>query len=252
MRLIPTIIPTWSSIGIDNVVLNMSTKPHGLILITGPTGSGKTTTIASLIDYVNRNHNRHIITLEDPIEYVFENRKSIIDQREIGVNTTSFAKGLRASLRQDPDVIMVGELRDLETIQTALTAAETGHLVLSTLHTNDASQTIDRIIDVFPPNQQQQTRTQLAAVLNGVISQRLIPTIDRKGRVAVSEILVNNPAVANLIRTEKVHQIHGLIETSRQFGMRTLKSSIREKLGQGIIDIVTLKEIGFWEDDLAS
>jgi twitching motility protein PilT len=250
LRLIPTQIPGISALNIDPVVLSMVTKPQGLFLVTGPTGSGKTTTIASLINHMNQHQNRHIITLEDPIEYIHKNRTCLIDQREVGEDTATFASGLRASLRQDPDVIVVGEMRDLETIQTALTAAETGHLVMATLHTTDAPQTIDRIIDVFPPNQQHQIRTQLAGVLNGILSQRLIPTADQQGRAAVSEILINNTAVANLIRTEKVHQIHGLLQTSHHLGMRTLNASIRDRLNQGLFSLDTVKELGLWEDDV--
>jgi twitching motility protein PilT len=249
LRLIPTQIPSHSTLGIEPSVLSLVGKHQGLVLVTGPTGSGKTTTIASLIRYMNEHQRRHIITLEDPIEYIHENGTCLIDQREIGVDTSTFAAGLRAALRQDPDVILVGEMRDLETIQTALTAAETGHLVMATLHTTDAPQTIDRIIDVFPPAQQHQIRTQLAGVLNGILSQRLIPTTDKQGRVALTEILINNKAVANLIRTEKVHQIHGVIETGHHLGMRSLQASIRDRLRQGIIDMNTLIELGLWEED---
>jgi twitching motility protein PilT len=248
LRLIPNRIPAYSELGLEPAVLSMANNHQGLVLVTGPTGSGKTTTIASLIRYMNEHHRRHIISLEDPIEYIHKNGMCIIDQREVGVDTKTFATGLRAALRQDPDVIVVGEMRDLETIQTALTAAETGHLVLATLHTTDAPQTIDRIIDVFPPAQQHQIRTQLAGVLNGILSQRLIPTCNKQGRVAAMEILVNNKAVANLIRTEKVHQIQGVIDTGHHLGMCSLQASIREKLRQGVIDLDTVKELGLWEE----
>ncbi|MGV2720018.1 UNVERIFIED_CONTAM: type IV pilus twitching motility protein PilT, partial [Klebsiella pneumoniae] len=206
----------------------------GLLLVTGPTGSGKSTTLAAMIDYINRTMRKHVITLEDPIEYLHKHQLSIVNQREIGFDTKDFASGLRAALRQDPDVILVGEMRDLETISTAITAAETGHLVLATLHTSDAPQTIDRIIDVFPGSQQPQMRTQLASVLVGIISQRLFPKVGG-GRTVATEILVNTPAVANLIRSEKVHQIKSILQTSREMGMHTLEMSIKELIASGTI-----------------
>lgn len=235
IRVIPTKIPTLEELELPDVLKKVALKPQGLVLVTGPTGSGKSTTLASVIAYMNETMRKHIITLEDPIEYLHKHNKSIIDQREVGFDTNNFANGLRAALRQDPDVILVGEMRDLETIQTAITAAETGHLVLGTLHTSSAPATINRIIDVFPPSQQAQIRIQLASVLVSIMSQRLFPTIDRKGRRAATEILMNNSAVANLIRNEKIHQIINIMQTSRAQGMHTLEASIKELLQSGII-----------------
>lgn len=235
IRVIPTRIPTLEELELPEALKKVAHAPQGLVLVTGPTGSGKSTTLASLIAYMNQTMRKHIITLEDPIEYLHKHEKSIIDQREVGFDTNNFANGLRASLRQDPDVILVGEMRDLETIQTAITAAETGHLVLGTLHTSSAPATINRIIDVFPPSQQAQIRIQLASVLVSIISQRLFPTVDKKGRRAATEILMNNSAVANLIRNEKIHQIINIMQTSRAQGMHTLETSIKELLHAGTI-----------------
>lgn len=234
-RVIPKDIPSIETLGIPSILKKVVQKPHGLFLVTGPTGSGKSTSLASMIDFMNETMNRHIITLEDPIEYLHSHKQSIIVQREIGFDTLSFANGLRASLRQDPDVILVGELRDLETIQTAITAAETGHLVMGTLHTQDTSGTIDRMIDVFPAHQRNQTRTMLANVLLGVMSQRLFRTSDLSGRVVATEMLINNPAIANLIRTEKMHQIPNVLQTSRDQGMHTMEMSIKELVAQRLI-----------------
>lgn len=234
-RIIPTKIPTIEALNMPPVLKTLAEKPQGLMLVTGPTGSGKTTTLAAMIDHINRHASKHVITLEDPIEYVHEHKQSIIHQREVGVDTETFANGLRASLRQDPDIILVGEMRDLETISTAITAAETGHLVLATLHTNSAAQTIHRIIDVFPPYQQAQIRIQLAELLTGILSQRLIPTADKKGRVAATEMLVNTSSVANLIRNDRVDQIQNVLQTSRALGMHTLEMSVKEWLQQGMI-----------------
>lgn len=235
IRVVPTSIPTLEDLKLPQILKKISEKPQGLILVTGPTGSGKSTTLAAMIDFMNKTMRKHIITLEDPIEYLHKHGNSIIDQREVGFDTHNFANGLRSSLRQDPDVILVGEMRDLETIQTAITAAETGHLVLATLHTSSAPTTIDRIIDVFPPSQQPQIRIQLASVLAAIVSQRLFPTPERKGRRAAMEILVNTPAVANLIRSEKVHQIPNVLQTSRNEGMQTLETNIKELLDAGQI-----------------
>jgi len=235
-RLIPVEIPTIEQLGMPNVLYDLANKPQGLILVTGPTGSGKTTTLASMIDYINTKTSKHIITLEDPIEYLHEHKKSIVNQREVGTDTQTFANGLRAALRQDPEVILVGEMRDLETISTAITAAETGHLVLATLHTSSAATTIDRVIDVFPPHQQSQIRIQLANVLQGIIAQRLFTKKNGSGRIAATEILVQTPAVANLIRSEKVHQIQNVIQTNRNLGMHTLEMSIQQLITNGIID----------------
>ena len=236
LRVIPRDIPSIETLGIPSILRKVVQKPHGLFLVTGPTGSGKSTSLASMIDFMNETMNRHIITLEDPIEYLHSHKKSIIVQREIGFDTLSFANGLRASLRQDPDVILVGELRDQETIQTAITAAETGHLVMGTLHTQDTSGTIDRMIDVFPAHQRTQTRTMLANVLLGVMSQRLFRKSDLSGRVVATEVLINNPAIANLIRTEKMHQIPNVLQTSRDQGMHTMEMSIKELVAQRLIN----------------
>ncbi|GKV66536.1 MULTISPECIES: type IV pilus twitching motility protein PilT [unclassified Sporosarcina] len=234
-RTIPTKIPTIEDLLMPNTLKNLADTAQGLILVTGPTGSGKSTTLAAMIRYMNETMRKHIITLEDPIEYMHDHGTSIIDQREVGFDTLSFADGLRAALRQDPDVILVGEMRDLETISTAITAAETGHLVLATLHTWSAASTIDRIIDVFPHGQQAQIRVQLAGVLTAVVSQRLFQTSDKKGRRAATEIMINNPAVSNLIRSEKVHQIPNVIQTSRSQGMHMMDHSVKKLLEQRII-----------------
>ena len=238
-RTIPTKIPTIDDLQLPGTLKTLAETPQGLILVTGPTGSGKSTTLAAMIKYMNETMRKHIITLEDPIEYMHAHGASIIDQREVGFDTVSFADGLRAALRQDPDVILVGEMRDLETISTAITAAETGHLVLATLHTWSAASTIDRIIDVFPHGQQSQIRVQLAGVLTSVISQRLLQTADRKGRRAATELMINNPAISNLIRTEKVHQIPNVIQTNRAAGMHMMASSVQDFLDQGIISYDT-------------
>ena len=234
-RVIPRDIPSIETLGIPTILQEVVQRPHGLFLVTGPTGSGKSTSLASMIDFMNQTMNKHIITLEDPVEYIHSHKQSIIVQREIGFDTLSFANGLRASLRQDPDVILVGELRDLETIQTAITAAETGHLVMGTLHTQDTAGTIDRIIDVFPAHQRDQTRTMLANVLLGVMSQRLFRRTDLSGRVVATEVLINNPAIANLIRTEKMHQIPNVLQTSRELGMHTMEMSIKDLIAQRLI-----------------
>ena len=234
-RVIPRDIPSIETLGIPTILQNVVQRPHGLFLVTGPTGSGKSTSLASMIDFMNQTMNKHIITLEDPIEYIHSHKQSIIVQREIGFDTLSFANGLRASLRQDPDVILVGELRDIETIQTAITAAETGHLVMGTLHTQDTAGTIDRIIDVFPAHQRNQTRKMLANVLLGVMSQRLFRRTDLSGRVVATEVLINTPAIANLIRTEKMHQIPNVLQTSRELGMHTMEMSIKDLIAQRLI-----------------
>ncbi len=235
IRIVPTKIPTLDELQLPDVLKKMVTKPQGLILVTGPTGSGKSTTLAAMIDYMNKTMRKHIITLEDPIEYVHKHGGCVIDQREVGTDTNNFANGLRAALRQDPDVILVGEMRDLETIQTAITAAETGHLVFGTLHTSSAPATIDRIIDVFQPEQQAQIRIQLATVLVAIVSQRLFPRAQKNGRIAATEILINNAAVANLIRNGKIHQIPSVMQTNRALGMHTLEASIKELVQQGLI-----------------
>ncbi|WP_135500666.1 type IV pilus twitching motility protein PilT [Planococcus koreensis] len=234
-RSIPTVIPSIDDLNMPDTLKKLADTHQGLILVTGPTGSGKSTTLAAIIRHMNETMTKHIITLEDPIEYMHRHGTSVIDQREVGFDTKSFANGLRAALRQDPDVILVGEMRDLETITTAITAAETGHLVMGTLHTSSAASTVERIIDVFPPEQHAQIRTQLGGILKAVISQRLLPTVDGKGRVAATEILINNTAVANLIRTEKVHQIPNVILTNRAAGMHMMSTSVQELLKRGKI-----------------
>jgi twitching motility protein PilT len=235
VRIVPTSIPTIDDLGLPPVLKKITDKPQGLVLVTGPTGSGKSTTLASMIDHINRTMRKHVITLEDPIEYLHKHGGCIIDQREVGFDTKNFSRGLRSALRQDPDIILVGEMRDLETIHTAITAAETGHLVFATLHTSSAAATIERIVDVFPPEQQAQIRIQLASVLVAILSQRLFPTVDKKGRKAATELLVNNPAIANLIRSEKVHQIDNILQTSKGMGMHLMSSSIKNLYESGVI-----------------
>ncbi|MCR5624774.1 MAG: type IV pilus twitching motility protein PilT [Lachnospiraceae bacterium] len=228
LRLINTVIPKPEQLGIPWSVLDLAKRKRGLVLVTGPTGSGKSTTLAALINLINETRKEHVITLEDPIEYLHQHKESIVNQREIGFDTLSFANGLRAALRQDPDIILVGEMRDNETIGAAITAAETGHLVFSTLHTIGAAATIDRIIDVFPPHQQPQIRVQLASVLISVISQQLLPTTDGSGRAAAYEVMHTTPAIAALIRDEKSHQIQSTIQTSKKMGMQTMDDAIFE------------------------
>ena len=216
-------------------MVDLANRKRGLVLVTGPTGSGKSTSLASIIDVINSNYRSHIITLEDPIEYLHQHKKAIVNQREMGLDSRSYADALRVVLREDPDVILVGEMRDLETISIALTAAETGHLVFSTLHTIGASSTIDRVIDVFPPHQQQQVRIQLASVLEAVISQQLIPRADGKGRVAAFEVMLANSAIKNLIREAKSHQTNNIIQTNRKAGMQTMDDALYELYTKGII-----------------
>jgi len=225
-RLIPLQVIPLSRLGLPKAVESFTTLLKGFVLVTGPTGSGKSTTLAAIIDVINQNRTEHIITIEDPIEYVYENKKCLIDQREVGTNTGSFYGALRNALREDPDVILVGEMRDLETISMALTAAETGHLVFATLHTNNAPQTISRIVDVFPSAQQQQIRTQLADTIAGIISQTLIPTVDGRGRVCATEVMIGTPAIQNLIRDGKVYQIPSLIQTGKSLGMHSMDQSL--------------------------
>ena len=227
-RLIPDEIKSAEELGLPAVLLELSTRPRGLVLVTGPTGSGKSTTLATMLDEINRTRSQHILTIEDPIEFLHAHKRCIVNQREIGLDATGFAEGLRAALRQDPDVILVGEMRDLETIATALTAAETGHLVLATLHTQSAPGTVDRIIDVFPAAQQGQIRTQLAASLEGVVTQTLLPSLDGRGRVPALEILLPDDAVRNLIRQGKVEQIYSVMQTSTSRGMQTKEQSLAD------------------------
>ena len=227
-RVVATDIPTAQELGIPETVMDLYSKKRGLVLVTGPTGSGKSTTLASIIDKINNNRESHVITLEDPIEFTYQHRMSIVNQREIGTDSNNYASALRAALREDPDVILVGEMRDLETISTAITAAETGHLVLSTVHTIGASNTVDRLIDVFPSHQQQQIRIQLAGVLEAIISQQLLPCSDGVSRIAAFEVLHINSAVRNLIREGKSHQLITYMQTYRKQGMITMDDAIME------------------------
>jgi twitching motility protein PilT len=227
-RLIPSDMPKLADLGLPPVLADFTKKPRGFVLVTGPTGSGKSTSLAAMLDLINDTRHEHILTIEDPIEFLHRHKRCIVNQRELGADAASFAAGLRAGLRQDPDVILVGEMRDLETIATALTAAETGHLVFATLHTQDAAQTVDRIVDVFPPDQQQQVRVQLSVALQGIVTQQLLPTADGQGRVAACEVLVPTPAVRNLIREGKTHQIYSALQTGGQFGMQTMDSALAQ------------------------
>ena len=232
-RLIPFDVVPLESLALPKVVATLADKPRGLVLVTGPTGSGKSTTLASLIDVINSSREEHIMTIEDPIEFLHQHKKCIVNQRELGSDAPSFADALKAALRQDPDVILVGEMRDLETIGTALTAAETGHLVFATLHTQDTAQTVDRIIDVFPPEQQGQIRAQLSVALQGIMTQMLVPTADGAGRCVAAEVLVPTPAVRNLIREGKTHQIYSVLQTGGQHGMQTMDAALVELVRSG-------------------
>jgi twitching motility protein PilT len=234
-RVIPFEIKTIDELGLPPVVADLARFQRGFVVVTGPTGSGKSTTLASMVDVVNNERAGHIMTVEDPIEFLHKHKTCIVNQREIGADTHGFADALKHVLRQDPDVILVGEMRDLETIGTAITAAETGHLVFATLHTQDAPQTIDRIIDVFPPHQQQQVRVQLSTTLQGVVTQQLIPTVDGHGRVASVEVMVTTPAIRNLIREGKVHQIYSAMQAGGRFGMQTMDMSLAQHVKAGRI-----------------
>ncbi len=227
-RLVGTKVPSPEELGVPESVIDLYQRKRGLVLVTGPTGSGKSTTLAAIIDKINNCRDAHVITLEDPIEYLHQHKMAMVNQREIGLDSDNYANALRAALREDPDVILVGEMRDLETISVAITAAETGHLVLSTLHTIGAASTVDRIIDVFPPHQQQQIRVQLSNVLEAVISQQLIPTSDGRGRVAAFEVMHANHAVRNLIREGKSHQLTSVMQTNRKLGMITMDEAIQQ------------------------
>jgi twitching motility protein PilT len=235
LRPIPHEIPEFHTLGLPDTVRAFAELRRGLVLVTGPTGSGKSTSLASLVDIINQTKPMHIVTVEDPIEFVHSHKRSVISQREVGADTFSFAEALRRVLRQDPDVILVGELRDLETISTALTAAETGHLVFATLHTQDAPSTIDRIIDVFPPNQQDQIRIQLGSALQGVVTQQLVPTVDGAGRCVAAEVLVCTSAIQNLIRAAKTHQIYSLMQTGAQYGMQTMDQSLADLVRRKVV-----------------
>jgi len=234
-RLIPRDMPALDSLGLPPILRDFTRKPRGFVLVTGPTGSGKSTTLAAMIDLINDSRHEHIMTVEDPIEFLHRHKSCIVNQREVGADAQSFAMALKAALRQDPDVILVGEMRDLETISTALTAAETGHLVFATLHTQDTAQTVDRIVDVFPPEQQQQVRVQLSVALQGIVTQQLLPTADGRGRCAATEILVPTSAVRNLIREGKTHQIYSTLQTGASHGMQTMDAALVELVHAGKI-----------------
>lgn len=232
-------ISDFKTLGLPDVLVDICNQTRGLVLVTGATGTGKSTTLAAMIDWINQNRDCHIVTLEEPIEYVHNHKRSIVNQREIGADSNSFSAALRAALRQDPDVILVGEMRDLDSISIALTAAETGHLVFSTLHTLGASKTIDRVIDVFPPYQQQQIRTQLAMTIQAVISQQLLPTVDKSSRVVAVEVMVATPAIRNMIRENKIHLINNAILTGGKDGMKTMDNSLLELLKSNRISVET-------------
>lgn len=238
-RRVPLTIPAIGDLGLPPIVTELARRPNGLVLVTGPTGMGKTTTLAAMINLINNERECLVISIEDPIEFIYTNKKSIIKQREVYADTRSFADALKHALRQDPNVIIVGEMRDLETITTTLTAAETGHLVLATLHTPDAPQTIERIIDVFPPYQQQQVKLQLGDCLQGVVSQLLLPHSSGKGRVLATEIMIGTPGVRNLIREQEIEQIPTLMQTGSQFGMKTMDKSLKELIQKGTITLDT-------------
>jgi twitching motility protein PilT len=235
MRTIPTDIPLLSDLGLPPVLEDFTRKPRGFVLVTGPTGSGKSTTLAAMIDMINQERHEHILTIEDPIEFLHKHKNCVVNQRELGTDAMSFAAGLKAALRQDPDVILVGEMRDLETMMTALTAAETGHLVFATLHTQDTASTVDRIVDAFPPAQQHQVRVQLSMALQGVVTQQLLPTPDGKERVCATEVLVPTAAVRNLIREGKTHQLYSALQTGAAFGMQTMDASLVDLVRKGKI-----------------
>ncbi len=235
LRMLNAEVPTLDQLQLPEILKQIASLPRGLVLVTGPTGSGKTTTLAAMVDYINSTKNHHILTIEDPIEYLHTGKRCIVNQREVNVDVESFAMALRSALREDPDAILVGEMRDLDTISAAITAAETGHLVMGTLHTIGAAKTIDRIIDVFPPHQQQQVRTQLATVLKAVITQNLVPKADETGRVAAFEIMLTNDAVANLIRENKTFQINSVMQTNGKNGMILLDMYLAALVKQGTI-----------------
>jgi twitching motility protein PilT len=235
IRMIPTKIKGFGELGLPPIVEQLAERPKGLILVTGPTGSGKSTTLAAMVDKINSERSEHIVTIEDPIEFVHQHKKCLVNQREIFSDSHSFKNALKYILRQDPDVVLVGEMRDLETIAAALTVAETGHLTLGTLHTNSCAQTMNRIIDVFPTNQQDQVRSQLALVLEGVLCQQLIPTVDGRGRAMAMEIMVATPAIRNLIREEKIHQIYSALQSGQKFGMQTMNQSLVNLVQRGRI-----------------
>src|ERR687896_734790 len=234
-RLIPHEMPALGDLGLPSTLEDFTKKPRGFVLVTGPTGSGKSTTLAAMLDLINETRHEHILTIEDPIEFLHRHKSCIVNQRELGADAKGFGPALKAALRQDPDVILVGEMRDLETMSTALTAAETGHLVFATLHTQDTAQTVDRIVDSFPPAQQHQVRVQLSIALQGIVTQQLLPTADGKGRVCATEVLVPTPGVRNLIREGKTHQIYSALQTGASHGMQTMDASLVDLVRQGKI-----------------
>ncbi len=249
LRLIPNRVPTADELGVPNSAAKLVNRPHGLVLMTGPTGSGKSTTLAALVGWINQHRACHILTIEDPIEYVHSSAMALVNQREVGEDVPTFALGLKAALREDPDVVLVGEMRDIETIALTLTLAETGHLVFATLHTNDASQTIDRVIDVFPPDSQHQVRTQLSMSLAGVISQRLVPKIGG-GRVAAFEVLMGTSAVSNLIREGKVRQLRNIISTSSREGMCVLEQSLTSLVTRGLVTLADAQAVSVYPEEV--
>jgi twitching motility protein PilT len=235
LRTIPQDIPAFDTLGLPEMLKDFTNKPRGFVLVTGPTGSGKSTTLASMIDMINEKRHEHIMTVEDPIEFLHRHKNCVVNQRELGSDAQSFSLALKSALRQDPDVILVGEMRDLETMSTAITAAETGHLVFATLHTQDTSQTVDRIVDSFPPAQQHQVRTQLSIALQGIVTQQLLPTADGQGRVCACEVLVPTPAVRNLIREGKTHQLYSALQTGGSHGMQTMDAALADLVRGGTI-----------------
>jgi twitching motility protein PilT len=250
LRMIPSRIPNFAELGLPSAATWLANLPRGLVLVTGPTGSGKSTTLASIIDHINDHRALHILTVEDPIEYVHEHKKSAVNQREVGIDSDSFGRALRAALREDPDVLLIGEMRDLESIQMALTMAETGHLVFATLHTNDASQALDRIIDVFPAERQDQIRVQLASSLAVVVAQRLVPRIDG-GMIAAFEVLIANSPTRNLIREGKTNQLRNVMTTNLQEGMRTLEMHLSELIQAGVISHESALTVSVYPKELA-
>ncbi|RKY84286.1 twitching motility protein PilT [candidate division KSB1 bacterium] len=235
-RTIPTRVLTFEELNLPEILKDLAMKEKGLVLVTGPTGSGKSTTLAAIIDYINKNKRGHIITIEDPIEFVHESHMCLVNQRELGTNTHSFANALRSALREDPDVVLVGEMRDLETISLAITAAETGHLVFGTLHTSSAAKTVDRVIDVFPPEQQAQIRAMFAESIEGVIAQKLLRRKDKKGRCAALEVMLGTPAIRNLIREGKTFQIPSMIQTGQAIGMQSMDQALKKLVTEGLVD----------------
>src|SRR5205823_2770462 len=250
MRTIPSDIPRLEELGLPPVLLDFTHKPRGFVLVTGPTGSGKSTSLAAMLDRINEERNEHILTIEDPIEFLHRHKQCIVNQRELGTDATSFAEGLKSALRQDPDVILVGEMRDLETMATALTAAETGHLVFATLHTQDTAQTVDRIVDAFPPSQQHQVRVQLSIALQGIVTQQLLQTSDGSSRVCACEVLVPTPGVRNLIREGKSHQIYSALQTGAAYGMQTMDAALVDLVRRGRISQQTAERRSSTPDEL--